>query len=66
MPAETHLSILTGAGPPAELAAILVDVDRAISRRLLAATPGDLARLTGRPATPIADTVTEAVAALRG
>ncbi|MFD5024054.1 SDR family oxidoreductase [Streptomyces sp. NPDC058373] len=65
VPPETHLAILTGAGLPEELAAILVDVDRAISRGLLAATPGDLARLIGRPTTPIADTVARAVAGLK-
>lgn len=39
IPAEAHLAIFTGAGLPEELAAILVDVDRAIGRGLLAATP---------------------------
>lgn len=66
IPAEAHLAIFTGAGLPEELAAILVDVDRAIGRGLLAATPGDLARLIGRPTTPVAATVADAVAALKG
>ncbi|RST12559.1 SDR family oxidoreductase [Streptomyces sp. WAC05374] len=61
VPAETHLSILTGAGVPAPFAAILVDVDRAIERGRLAGTSGDLARLIGRPTTPLADTVAEAL-----
>ncbi|MFF5568387.1 SDR family oxidoreductase [Streptomyces sp. NPDC012623] len=61
VPAETLLSILTGAGLPEPFAAILVDVDAAIGRGRLAATPGDLARLIGRPTTPLAESVARAV-----
>lgn len=61
VPAETHLSILTGAGVPEPFARILVDVDAAIARGLLARTTGDLARLAGRPTTPLADTVSAAL-----
>ncbi|GAB3969538.1 hypothetical protein GCM10027615_23810 [Plantactinospora veratri] len=50
-------AVLTSAGVPAPLAEVLVDVDEAISRGLLAGTPGDPSRLTGRPTTPIAGTV---------
>ncbi|MGW0464421.1 SDR family oxidoreductase [Streptomyces sp. NPDC003027] len=63
VPAETHLTILTGAGVPRPFAEILVDVDRAIERGALARGDGDLARLIGRPTTPIAETITEALAA---
>ncbi|MFF3751290.1 SDR family oxidoreductase [Streptomyces sp. NPDC002018] len=63
VPAETRLEILTGAGVPEPFAAILVDVDRATARGLLARTTGDLARLAGRPTTPLADTVAEALKA---
>ncbi|MES4904480.1 MULTISPECIES: SDR family oxidoreductase [unclassified Streptomyces] len=63
VPPETHKTILTGAGLPEPLAEILVDVDAAISRGLLAGTPGDLSRLIGRPTTPIADSI---AAALKG
>jgi NAD(P)H dehydrogenase (quinone) len=63
VPPETHKTILTGAGLPEPLAEILVDVDAAISRGLLADTPGDLSRLIGRPTTPIADSI---AAALKG
>lgn len=63
VPAATHLEILTGAGLPEGFAAILVDVDRAIGRGRLAGTSGDLARLIGRPTTPIADAVAAALKA---
>ncbi|MFI9169631.1 SDR family oxidoreductase [Streptomyces lincolnensis] len=62
VPAQTHLTMLTGAGLSQPFAEILVDLDAAIERGLLAATPGDLARLTGRPTTPLADTVAAALA----
>ncbi|MFF3782497.1 SDR family oxidoreductase [Streptomyces sp. NPDC001933] len=63
VPAATHQEILVGAGVPEFFAEILVDVDEAIARGLLATTSGDLARLTGRPTTPLAETVAAAVAA---
>ncbi|WP_329195556.1 SDR family oxidoreductase [Streptomyces sp. NBC_01435] len=62
VPAAAHQEILVGAGLPEGFAAILVDVDEAIGRGLLAATSGDLARLIGRPTTPLAETVAAAVA----
>ncbi|MFG2760039.1 SDR family oxidoreductase [Streptomyces wuyuanensis] len=62
VPAGTHLKILTGAGVPAPFAAILVDVDRAVERGLLARRDGDLSRLIGRPTTPLAETVAAALA----
>ncbi|MEV7778862.1 SDR family oxidoreductase [Kitasatospora sp. NPDC088351] len=61
-PAE-HLEVLVGAGLPQGFAEILVDVDAGIARGELAGTPGDLARLTGRPTVPLAESVS---AALRG
>ncbi|MFC9386204.1 SDR family oxidoreductase [Streptomyces venezuelae] len=61
VPAEAHLAILTGAGVPAPFAEILVDVDRAVERGALARRTGDLARLIGRPTTPLAVTVKEAL-----
>ncbi|MGW0785609.1 SDR family oxidoreductase [Streptomyces sp. NPDC002913] len=63
VPAAVHQEILVGAGLPEPLAAILVDVDEAIARGRLAGTSGDLARLIGRPTTPLAETVAAAVAA---
>ncbi|MFE6662994.1 SDR family oxidoreductase [Streptomyces sp. NPDC057697] len=63
VPAATHQEILVGAGVPEFFAEILVDVDEAIGRGRLATTTGDLARLIGRPTTPLAETVAAAVAA---
>ncbi|MGW8884773.1 NAD(P)H-binding protein [Streptomyces sp. NPDC055749] len=62
VPAAVHQEILVGAGLPEGFAAILVDVDEAIGRGLLAGTSGELARLIGRPTTPLAETVKAAVA----
>ncbi|MGW6964894.1 NmrA family NAD(P)-binding protein [Streptomyces zaomyceticus] len=61
VPAEAHLAILTGAGVPEAFAEILVDVDRAVEQGALAVRTGDLARLIGRPTTPIAVTIKEAL-----
>ncbi|MFI7364574.1 SDR family oxidoreductase [Streptomyces sp. NPDC050149] len=63
VPAAVHQEILVGAGVPEVFAAILTDVDEGIRRGLLAGTTGDLARLIGRPTTPLAETVAAAVAA---
>ncbi|MFF2328205.1 MULTISPECIES: SDR family oxidoreductase [unclassified Streptomyces] len=63
VPAAVHQEILVGAGLPEGFAAILVGVDAAIERGRLAGTSGDLARLIGRPTTPLAETVAAAVAA---
>ncbi|MEU3740573.1 MULTISPECIES: NAD(P)H-binding protein [unclassified Streptomyces] len=63
VPAEQNLAILTGAGLPEQFAAILVDVDAAIQRGLLAGGSGELSRLIGRPTTPVADAIS---AALKG
>jgi NAD(P)H dehydrogenase (quinone) len=62
IPPQKQKAILTGVGVPDALADILVDVDDAINRGRLAATPGDLSRLIGRPTTPIADTIAAALA----
>ncbi|MET9345537.1 NmrA family NAD(P)-binding protein [Streptomyces termitum] len=63
VPAAAHREILTGAGVPDSFAAVLVDVDEAIGRGSLALRTGDLARLIGRPTTPIGVTIGEALAA---
>ncbi|WP_426365470.1 SDR family oxidoreductase [Streptomyces sp. E-08] len=63
VPAAAHLEILTGAGVPGPFAEILVDVDRAVALGALALRTGDLARLIGRPTTPVAESIKEALAA---
>lgn len=64
VPAEVYTSILVGAGLPALMAEILVDVDvSGIRRGLLQGGSGDLSRLIGRPTTSIADSI---AAALKG
>ncbi|WP_128979744.1 NAD(P)H-binding protein [Streptomyces roseicoloratus] len=62
VPAAAHLEILVGAGVPQPFAEILVDVDEAVARGALAARGDDLSRLIGRPTTPIAETIAEALA----
>ncbi|MFI1725950.1 SDR family oxidoreductase [Streptomyces sp. NPDC020489] len=60
---EAFTEILAGAGLPAPVAAMLAGVDASIEKGELLVTSGDLSRLTGRPATPIADSL---AAALKG
>ncbi|MDX3758775.1 SDR family oxidoreductase [Streptomyces mirabilis] len=60
---EALTDILTGAGLPGPLAAILAGVDASIEKGELAGTSGDLSRLTGRPTTPVAESI---AAALKG
>ncbi|MFG2475447.1 SDR family oxidoreductase [Streptomyces fagopyri] len=60
---EAFTGILAGAGLPEPLAAIIAGVDASIEKGELAATSGDLSRLTGRPTTPIAESI---AAALKG
>ncbi|MFJ9338417.1 SDR family oxidoreductase [Streptomyces sp. NPDC101733] len=62
VPAEEHHKVLTGAGMPDGFATIFVDVDAAIGRGRLAGTSGDLARLIGRPTTPVSEAITAALA----
>ncbi len=60
---EALTGILTGAGVPAPVAGILAGVDASIEKGELVVSSGDLSRLIGRPATPLAEAVT---AALKG
>ncbi|GEC04834.1 NAD(P)-dependent oxidoreductase [Streptomyces spinoverrucosus] len=60
---EAYQGILTGAGLPEPLAAILAGVDASIEKGELAVRTGDLSRLTGRPTTPLSEAIT---AALKG
>ncbi|GGW32192.1 SDR family oxidoreductase [Streptomyces griseoloalbus] len=60
---EALTGILTGAGLPEPLAAVLAGVDASIEKGELVVDSGDLSRLTGRPAIPLAEAV---AAALKG
>ena len=60
---EVFTGILAGVGLPEPLAAILAGVDASIEQGELAGTPGDLSRLTGRPTTPIAESIAAALKA---
>lgn len=59
-PAE-YKAIMLGAGVPEASADALLEADAAIARGELAATPGHLRRLIGRPTTPIAASITTAM-----
>jgi len=58
---EAYTGILTSAGLPEMYAGIMADADASIARGELAGTSGDLSRLTGRPTTPIAETIAAAL-----
>ena len=57
VPAETLIGILTGAGLPEPFAAILAGVDASIAEGQLVVSTGDLSRLSGRPTTPISESI---------
>ncbi|WP_328603837.1 NAD(P)H-binding protein [Amycolatopsis sp. NBC_00345] len=61
-PEENKKILVSAAGLPPTFADVLVGVDAAIGRGLLAGTPGDLSRLIGRPTTPIAGSIAAALA----
>ncbi|MBV8576725.1 MAG: SDR family NAD(P)-dependent oxidoreductase, partial [Acetobacteraceae bacterium] len=63
LPEAAFRDVLTGAGLPADLAALLADADVAASRGALFDDGGALGRLIGRPTTPMKDLV---ATALRG
>ncbi|MFJ8143590.1 SDR family oxidoreductase [Streptomyces sp. NPDC096048] len=58
---EAYTGILTGAGLPGPLAAVLAGVDAAIEKGELVVSTGDLSRLIGRPTTPLAEAVAAAL-----
>ncbi|GGL13564.1 SDR family oxidoreductase [Streptomyces flaveus] len=60
---EVYTGILTGVGLPEPLAATIAGVDASVEKGELVVTSGDLSRLTGRPTTPIAESI---AAALKG
>ncbi|MER5434211.1 SDR family oxidoreductase [Streptomyces sp. NPDC002588] len=61
VPVEVLTGILTGAGLPEPLAAIIAGVDASIEKDELVVSSGDLSRLAGRPTTPIAEAITVAL-----
>lgn len=63
LPGEAYKGVLEGAGLPAAVAAMLVDVDVAgVARGLAEGGSGDLSRLIGRPSTPLATAMATALA----
>ncbi|WP_327633207.1 SDR family oxidoreductase [Kribbella sp. NBC_00482] len=58
---EDLAQVLAGAGIPESFVPVLVGVNDAIERGLLAGRGSDLSRLIGRPTTPIADTIAAAL-----
>ncbi|MBI5545472.1 MAG: SDR family oxidoreductase [Deltaproteobacteria bacterium] len=61
LPPEQYLAALKAAGLPEAYAGLLVDSDLGISRGELDDSSGDLRRLIGRPATPLASAVAAAL-----
>ncbi|WP_059005922.1 NAD(P)H-binding protein [Streptomyces specialis] len=61
VPPERYAAVLASAGLGAAHVAALVDAEDAVRRGRLARTTGDLARLIGRPTTPLADAVAVAL-----
>jgi NAD(P)H dehydrogenase (quinone) len=59
IPNEDVLAALESAGIPTDFAKVLADVDIQTTAGALAATPGTLGKLIGRPTTPIATTITK-------
>jgi NAD(P)H dehydrogenase (quinone) len=62
VPESAHFDAFSEAGLPEHLARLLADVDQGIRRGGLYTDSGDLARLIGRPTTPLATAVTAALA----
>ncbi|MEU0302903.1 SDR family oxidoreductase [Streptomyces sp. NPDC006175] len=60
LPAEEHAKALAGAGLPEPVVEMLVSIDAGTADGQLADTTGDLARLAGRPTTPVRTTIAAA------
>ncbi|QKW08539.1 SDR family oxidoreductase [Streptomyces sp. NA04227] len=58
---QEHLRRLAENGTPGPMSEVFVDVDGAIKRGLLSATPGHLSALIGRPTTPLSEAISAAV-----
>lgn len=66
LPPEQYVALLVEAGVPALGARLVADADTGIARGELSATPGELSRLIGRPTTPVAESIAEALKGLEG
>jgi NAD(P)H dehydrogenase (quinone) len=62
LPVEAYTDTLIGFGLPAPVAAIIADSDAGIVRGDLLSDSGDLSRLIGRPTTPLATAIADALA----
>ncbi len=62
LPPESYAEILTSVGLPDFVVELVVDADVQVSRGALAPVTPDLTDLLGRPTTPLAQTVAEALA----
>lgn len=60
--AEEYTAMLSGAGLPDPLPHVMAGIDASIAAGELGHTSGDLSRLAGRPATPVADAIAAALA----
>ncbi|MFG2828802.1 SDR family oxidoreductase [Streptomyces sp. NPDC048434] len=61
LPQERYVALMVEAGVAALGAQMVAEADAGIARGELAATPGELSRLLGRPTTPIAEAIAEAL-----
>ncbi|MER5782904.1 NmrA family NAD(P)-binding protein [Streptomyces mobaraensis] len=61
LPPAEHRAVLLGAGVPDPVVTAIVGGEEAAARGALAAVSGDLRRLIGRPTTPVADSIAEAL-----
>lgn len=61
LPVAEYTKVLTGAGVPEPVAAVLADADAGVARGDLHVTTGHLTSLIGRPATGLAEAVTAAL-----
>ncbi|MCW2894009.1 MAG: hypothetical protein JWO75_3498, partial [Actinomycetia bacterium] len=59
---EEYAAMLSGAGLPDPLPHVMAGIDASIAAGELALTTGDLSRLAGRPATPVAEAIAAALA----
>ena len=64
LPVEAYTEVLAGVGLPEPAARVLADSDAGIARGDLLVESGDLRRLIGRPTTPLASAIADALESL--